>query len=620
MLYIFIDLLPVFMKYLLHISFLLIWLLVPLTVNAEKAYASAMSSQTSTEHLIQLVADYASKDARDKDFAKTFRNMLTAVPHDTIAYNAILGYGRSMMSNGRQANVFELFTRLVQNERIDKDDRKKVKFILDLYVLLGAAADEIGMLNVSMEYYARGRSMAEELKDERTLARFLNNIGVCYFHMGDLKKAEDYFKKAMTINKRLRLNYDIFLNYNNLAEVDIEVGKLDEALNHALLAMQYLDGSDSSNKPEIKGQTHYIHTQIATLYLKKKDYAMAKSYVINAINQQRKGGHKSDLFESYMIYSELFRLTEQPDSAKIWAIEAHKVVNDLGNVYLESRALEQLSKIEEEQGDYKAGLIHMREAFALKDSLQLEENRNRMEQCQQIYEIERENAQDSSFIARQNPVVIFSILSVIVLILIFILAKWAIDKRKLSRTLKAKTTLDQEVQQMHARQLAAAAQKHEEMQQALDLTHRQLTTFTMQKLKAKEKHADIISDMRKLLLQINPRSKELRADVQNIISKLSRSRANDDWTEFQYYFERVNPVFYKNLLEKHPDVTEKEKRLCALLSLGLNTKEIAQITFREVRSIESSRTRLRKKLGLSSEDDLNSYCQEFTEKDNHHHV
>ena len=42
-------------------------------------------------------------------------------------------------------------------------------------------------------------------------------------------------------------------------------------------------------------------------------------------------------------------------------------------------------------------------------------------------------------------------------------------------------------------------------------------------------------------------------------------------------------------------LTVKEKHLCAFISLGLSTKEIAAITFREVRSCESSRNRLRKK-------------------------
>lgn len=600
-----------------YIFILQLCLIFPLQANAEKARASAMSSKTGTEQMLQIVTKFASKNPKDKENAIEFKKMLTALPHDTMVYKAIITYGRGLMAKGRQANVFELFTQLISLEEIDKEDKQRVKFTLDVYILLGAAASEIGMQNVSMEYYTRGRSIAEDTQDAR-LSRFLNNIGVVYFNMGDMPKAKEYFQKALALNKQNKLNYDIFLNYNNLSEIDMEEGKPDDALNNALLAMQYLNSAKNNNDPVIKGGIYYIHTQIANLYLKKKDYNMAKSYIVNAITQQRKGENNSDLFESCMVYSELFRQTAQLDSAKVWVLEARKSIENLGNVLLECRALDQLSKIEEEQGLYQESLKHSRESATLRDSLQLEENRNRMEQCQKIYEVERKNNSNTSFMARQDPVVVFSILSLIVLILVFILAKWALDKRKLSKTLRAKTELSKEVQQLHSKQLEAARLKHEEMKEALDQTHRQLTNFTMQKLRNTEQQADIMHDMRKLLVDINPRSKELREDLQKIISKLSRYRATDDWTEFQYYFERVNPVFYKNLLEKHPDVTEKEKRLCALLSLGLNTKEIAQITFREVRSIESSRTRLRKKLGLSTEDDLNSYCREFADKSGVH--
>lgn len=70
------------------------------------------------------------------------------------------------------------------------------------------------------------------------------------------------------------------------------------------------------------------------------------------------------------------------------------------------------------------------------------------------------------------------------------------------------------------------------------------------------------------------------------------------------YFEQVHPSFYKNIEEKCPDLTIKEKRLCAFLRLGLSTKDIASITFTEVRSVESARNRLRKKLDIASDESL----------------
>ena len=68
---------------------------------------------------------------------------------------------------------------------------------------------------------------------------------------------------------------------------------------------------------------------------------------------------------------------------------------------------------------------------------------------------------------------------------------------------------------------------------------------------------------------------------------------------------------YENLNEEYPTITMKEMRLCALLRLGLSTKEIADITFKEVRSVESARNRLRKKLQISQTEDLQKFLMNF---------
>ncbi len=88
------------------------------------------------------------------------------------------------------------------------------------------------------------------------------------------------------------------------------------------------------------------------------------------------------------------------------------------------------------------------------------------------------------------------------------------------------------------------------------------------------------------------------------------------FNEFKYYFEQVHPSFYKNIEEKCPDLTIKEKRLCAFLRLGLSTKDIASITFTEVRSVESARNRLRKKLDIASDESLIEFLsQNFLERE-----
>jgi DNA-binding CsgD family transcriptional regulator len=58
------------------------------------------------------------------------------------------------------------------------------------------------------------------------------------------------------------------------------------------------------------------------------------------------------------------------------------------------------------------------------------------------------------------------------------------------------------------------------------------------------------------------------------------------------------------LKEYCPELTASELKLAAYLRLSLSTKEIAQLMNISIRGVETSRYRLRKKLGLANETNL----------------
>lgn len=98
-------------------------------------------------------------------------------------------------------------------------------------------------------------------------------------------------------------------------------------------------------------------------------------------------------------------------------------------------------------------------------------------------------------------------------------------------------------------------------------------------------------------------SKEINA----LVNELRSDAPQSNWKEFETQFVQVHPDFYKRLYSKHPDLTSYEQRLCAFLRMNLNTKEIASITGRSAKSIEVTRSRIRKKLSLSRKDNLSSF-------------
>lgn len=82
---------------------------------------------------------------------------------------------------------------------------------------------------------------------------------------------------------------------------------------------------------------------------------------------------------------------------------------------------------------------------------------------------------------------------------------------------------------------------------------------------------------------------------------------DENFFSFKLKFEKTHPDFFKNLKTHHPKLTNNDLKLCAYIRLGMNTLDIANLQFIERKSVEMSKYRLKKKLELQVEDDLNQF-------------
>lgn len=72
---------------------------------------------------------------------------------------------------------------------------------------------------------------------------------------------------------------------------------------------------------------------------------------------------------------------------------------------------------------------------------------------------------------------------------------------------------------------------------------------------------------------------------------------------------KTNLIFVQNLIKKYPKLTKTEREVCTLIKLNLSNKEIAQIRGTTIASVKMSRSRIRKKMGLSTKNELNKFIQ-----------
>ena len=104
---------------------------------------------------------------------------------------------------------------------------------------------------------------------------------------------------------------------------------------------------------------------------------------------------------------------------------------------------------------------------------------------------------------------------------------------------------------------------------------------------------------------------DLKEAIQKLISEIRVSKKNEVWSDFEKSFKEVHADFYKNLTQDYSTLSSKELRLSAFLKLNLSSKEIAAINGTSLRSVETARHRLRKKLNVPEETELNSFFQQF---------
>ncbi|MCB0432679.1 MAG: helix-turn-helix transcriptional regulator, partial [Mangrovimonas sp.] len=97
-------------------------------------------------------------------------------------------------------------------------------------------------------------------------------------------------------------------------------------------------------------------------------------------------------------------------------------------------------------------------------------------------------------------------------------------------------------------------------------------------------------------------------EVNQLYNKLQiEKQIDENWDSFLQQFTEINPKFYEELDQRHEGLTKNDFRLAALVKMNVNSKDIASILNISPEGVKKARYRLRKKLHLNSDDNLEQY-------------
>ena len=510
--------------------------------------------------------------------------------------------GEYFRQQGRQSAAVELFSMLAGTLEQGKCPPET---LLRLYIPLGAALEEVGMWNNAMEYYHKALAIAEEQGLKSNAAKIYNNIGAAYFR-SDVSMAESYFRKALDINEKVGDKKELCLNYNNLAGAAMKQDRYDEALDYMLDALQLISKSEDAYF------YHFMQCNIASLYMLKGEDYLAISYLQNAVEYHRREGNLLDLIQCYNMLAEAYEKLGNMNEAFYYIKLSEKELASVANRDFEANMSIILSRFYSRRNNFEKAYSLLLRATELRDSLTKVNDMKKIDNLEQIYNNEQKLRENALLISEmqlhkleddRRVTVIVIIIILLALVVVFLIVRTRL-RDKLHKT-KEELAMQQIALSEKEKELQRI--KEQELNKTIDQKNRELSSYALSYTKDNEFYDHICDELKQILLEINPRDKLHKERLRKILSELKHHEGSDNWQEFRLYFEQVHPSFYDSLEEISPGITQRQKRLCALLYIGLSTKEIASITFREVRSVESARNRLRRKLGIPTEETIHEF-------------
>lgn len=149
-----------------------------------------------------------------------------------------------------------------------------------------------------------------------------------------------------------------------------------------------------------------------------------------------------------------------------------------------------------------------------------------------------------------------------------------------------------------------------------DLRHKsqELANSTMNLIRKNEILLEINQNLTKLADDIHekPEPGMVVKKIHKMQDEIRKNIEHDNnWKRFAENFDLVYENYLKRLSEAYPQLTISDKKLCAYLKMDLSSKDIAPLLNMSFRSVEMSRYRLRKKMGLDREVNLGEFLQRF---------
>ena len=459
--------------------------------------------------------------------------------------NTMVRLGSIAFSKG---NYIDALKYSQQGLKVVEDAGDKVKAAV-FYSNLGAIHSSLNNDKKALDYIFKAVEIHKESSNFCAEIMALSTIGLIYSDKGDFESAQRYLQKGLeSIKKCTRISIKIQF-YVDLGRFDLKINNYNDAIIHLQQALGF---ANSMPKSEIVPESVYLayifeelgnaHYLLANYQDAIDYYYQGLKYANNKMNSEAYSNISKGLAKVYEAYN-------QSDSALYY----YKIFKESSDILLNEENVRETTQIEL-KFEYEKELEKQQFEFVLEEEIQ----------------------------KKKSYIRILASTGVSVIIILILLILFLSHRNRLKKSILK-------------RKQAEEVQKN--LEKDLEFKDKELLTNAMYLLRKSEFMQSIASNLKDELKKFSQRNQKY---VDDIITEIYHNTSKNDWKEFETRFQLVHTEFYENLLNKVPNLSPNELKLCSFLKLNMSTKDIAALTYQSINSIEVARYRLRKKIGLAS--------------------
>ncbi|WP_106794814.1 hypothetical protein [Aquimarina sp. Aq78] len=492
----------------------------------------------------------------------------------------------------------------ILDSRLLQKDKENNGFLLKKSLILERLAYFLRRENkysAALKYLQESLKLKEIAGETFTLSYTYSQIAWLWIYQSEFEKTKVNLDSAYALSKRYDNIKEKIRTLSRYGTLYLNLKEYAKAEDHHLRAVKLADSINDV------GAMATTNANYADFLRRQKKYKENIPYLKKSMIMHKKNDNQIGLESGYYALGLTYRNLKKPyEAIKAYKQSIAMSKKQKNEAIIHMRYLG-LSKSYEDVEDYKNAFLSYKQFNIFQEKGKNEINYRKMADLESRYKYKQQLALDSLKFAQEKREVtllaeteaskkwlymVLFLITAIGAIVIGVLVRRnyqngaRILNEKLEKEKAQKALLDAKVkagEEETKRLIADNSMRLEFKQELLDRLKNEIAP------EASEKNQKAINTL----------TSELQVQIKTE-SKLSGLQSKID---------EVNQGFDTKLIKLYPSLTKTERDMCALLRLNLSIKEIMTVRNASIDSVKSTRYRIRKKIGLSSGEELEKFIQ-----------